>query len=88
MFGINCAPEIFQKIMEQILNGCEGALNASDDIIVHGKTKKEHDDRLEIVLKRLKDFNVALNHSKCIFGATGINFLGHHLSKEGIKRCQ
>lgn len=60
MFG-TCAPEIFQKLMEQILKGCEGALNASDDIIVHGRTKKEHDDRLEFVLKRLKEFNVTLN---------------------------
>lgn len=85
MFGINCAPEIFQKIMEQILNGCEGTLNASDDIIVYGKTKKEHDERLNIVLKRLKEFNVTLNHNKCVFGATEIDFLGHHLSKIGIK---
>lgn len=85
MFGITYAPEIFQKIMEQILNGCEGALNASDDIIVHGKTKEEHDNRLAIVLQRLKDFNVLLNQSKCIFGATEITFLGHHLSKNGIK---
>lgn len=67
MFGINCAPEIFHKILEQILNGCEGTLNASDDIIVYGKTKKEHDERLDRVLKRLKYFIVTLNHKKCVF---------------------
>lgn len=85
MFGINCAPEIFQKIMEQILNGCDGTLNASDDIIVYGKTKKEHDERLNCVLKRIKNFNVKLNYDKCVFGASQINFLGHHLSADGIR---
>ncbi|XP_037028486.1 uncharacterized protein K02A2.6-like [Bradysia coprophila] len=85
MFGINCAPEIFQKIMEQILNGCDGTLNASDDIIVYGNTKKEHDERLDRVLNRLKQFNVTLNFNKCVFGATEIDFLGHHLSTDGIR---
>lgn len=42
MFGINYAPEIFQKIMEQILNGCDGTLNASDDIIVHAKKQRKN----------------------------------------------
>lgn len=85
MFGINCAPEIFQKIMERILAGCEGCLNYIDDIIVFAPTKEQHDERLHIVLQRLKDFNVTLNKQKCKIGATEIDFLGHHLSGEGIR---
>lgn len=35
LFGINSAPEIFQKIMEQILSNCEGSFNYIDDIVVY-----------------------------------------------------
>ncbi|XP_062541036.1 uncharacterized protein K02A2.6-like [Armigeres subalbatus] len=85
MFGINCAPELFQKTMEQILSGCDGCLNYIDDVIVHGCDQKEHDMRLEKVLKRLKEWNVILNESKCIYGVTEMKVLGHVLSADGIK---
>lgn len=85
MFGINCAPEIFQKIMEKILISCEGCLNYIDDIIVFAATKKEHDTRLSKVLQQLKNSNVTLNKDKCEIGRLEIQFLGHNLSKEGIR---
>lgn len=85
MFGINCAPEMFQKIMEQILNGCDGCVVFIDDILIHGPTNEVHDSRVSTVLKRLKEFNVLLNKEKCAFGVPEIEFLGHHLSGEGIK---
>lgn len=40
MFGINCAPEIFQKTLEQILIGCKGCYNYIDGIGVSEKAKK------------------------------------------------
>lgn len=83
MFGINCAPELFQKSMEQILSGCEGCINFIDDVLVFGPDQKEHDLRLEKVLLRLKERNVALNETKCIYGVTETDFLGHVLSNDG-----
>lgn len=84
MFGINCAPEIFQKTIEQVLSGCEGCLVYIDDVVVFGATKDEHDMRLKKVLQRLDEFNVLLNKDKCVFCTTGLEFLGHRLSKDGI----
>ncbi|XP_055307067.1 uncharacterized protein K02A2.6-like [Sitodiplosis mosellana] len=85
MFGITCAPEIFQKIMEQILQGCDGCLNYMDDVIVFAPTKELHDSRLQKVLERLNEYNVTLNKEKCVFGVSEIIFLGHRLSPDGIK---
>lgn len=85
MFGINCAPELFQKSMEQILSGCNGCIIYIDDVIVFGSDCKEHDLRLEKVRRRLLERNVALNEGKCIYGVTEISFLGHVLSVNGIK---
>lgn len=85
MFGINCAPEIFQRTMEQVINGCEGCLNFMDDIIIFGESEEQHDKRLENTLKRLKSYNVTLNEDKCVYGVKEIVFLGHKLSEKGIR---
>lgn len=85
MFGINCAPELFQKTMEQVLSGCDGCLIFIDDVIVHGSDQEEHDTRLKKVLQRLDEWNVVLNEGKCIYGVSEMKVLGHVLSAEGIK---
>lgn len=85
MFGINCAPELFQKTMEQVLNGCDGCLNFIDDIIVYGTDREEHDKRLEKALLTLRNRNVKLNDGKCIYGVSEVKFSGHILSQDGIK---
>ncbi|XP_055681809.1 uncharacterized protein K02A2.6-like [Lutzomyia longipalpis] len=85
MFGISCAPEIFQKVMEQILCGCHNAMNYIDDIIVFGVSLEDHDKALNKVLATLKENDVLLNQSKCIFRVYQIQFLGHVLSEKGIR---
>ena len=47
MFGISCAPEYFQKIMERILLPCNGVVNVIDDIVVFRCNEIEHDIRLK-----------------------------------------
>lgn len=85
MFGISCAPELFQKIMERILLKCEGTVNFIDDIVIFGSNRIEHDQRLQETLKVLEENNVLLNHDKCVYGVNKIDFLGHELSNAGIK---
>lgn len=85
LFGVNCAPEMFQKIVEQILVGCKNTLIFIDDIVVYGKTEIEHDESLQAVLTALKKRNVLLNTLKCVFKKTEIVFLGHRLSKDGVQ---
>lgn len=48
-FGLVTAPEAFQRSMDEILTGCEGAYWYLDDIIVEGPTVDEHDQRLKKV---------------------------------------
>ena len=45
-FGLACAQDIFQRMMDQILDRCEGVIGIADDIIIHGKDDAEHDRRL------------------------------------------
>lgn len=88
LFGINCAPELFQKIMEQILAGCEGCFVYIDDIIIYGETLEQLKERVAKVIAALKLYNVMLNESKCVYGVETIEFLGHKLSAAGISPKQ
>lgn len=85
MFGISCAPEIFQKTLERMLLGCEGVLNFIDDILTFGKDLEEHNIRLKKVMAVLESNDVMLRREKFIFGVTKVNFLGHELSEEGVR---
>lgn len=84
MFGINCAPEMYNKFMNQVFQGLEGV----DDVFVHGATKEERDEKLEDVLKRLQEKKLTLNIDICNFNMDKIEFMGHMLSVHGIGVCQ
>ena len=84
MFGISCAPEMYQKVMSEVLQECEGVNNIMDDIVVHAKDVKEHDARLDKVLCKLRESGLTLNRDKCSFHMNKITFMGHVLSEDGI----
>jgi hypothetical protein len=54
-FGIKSAAEIFQKTLKGVIQGIRNCRNLSYDIIIHGRTREEHDKTVQSVLKRLKD---------------------------------
>ena len=84
-FGITSAPEIFQRKMTDLLRGIEGVEVIIDDILIHGKTRKEHDRRLDTVLRRIQDSGRKLNREKCEFRKIEIEYFGHNISSEGIQ---
>lgn len=82
-FGLCNAPDIFQMTMEAILKDCEGVLIYLDDILVHGKSKVQHDNNLKKVLGQLKSHNVKLNQDKCNIDTKSCVFLGFRIDKHG-----
>jgi len=81
-FRINAASEIFQESIKELLTGPPGSKNISDDIIVFGKEKDDHDRNLRDVLQ---DSNLHLNKDKCEFSKSEVSFYGHIFSSSGIK---
>jgi hypothetical protein len=84
-FGIKTAPEHYQKKMNEILDGLDGQICIIDDILIHGKTQKEHDTTLRAVLKKLDESGATLNPEKCEFSKKEVKFAGCILNEEGIK---
>lgn len=88
MFGVTSAPEIFQRIFENILAHCKNSLNYLDDIIVYGSTEQEHDACLGKVITVFQENGILLNKTKCIKKVQKLRFLGHVLSHKGIETDQ
>ena len=87
LFGIPCAPEIFQRVVSDILAGLPGITVYIDDISIFGKNQVEHDARLVSVLERLRAANLKLNWDKCNIGKDQVKYLGHMqlLTKDGVQ---
>ena len=83
--GINSGSEKFQKNTNQILQGLEGVECNTSDVLVHGRNREEHEERLETLIKRLVEAGVTLNLNKCKFSTDKIKFLGHVISSRGIE---
>lgn len=85
MFWICCAPEMFQDTLEMVFASCAGCMNYLDDIMIHGRTKTEHDERLAAVLKRLGDDDILLNEKKFHYEVTSVGILGYRFSSRCIE---
>ena len=83
-FGVTSAAEIFQNTIRETLEGLNGCINISDDILVYGSNQKEHDNNLRSVLVRLQSRNLTLNKLKCEFKKTNVEYFGYVFSSQGI----
>lgn len=63
-YGVASAPAIWQRAMDQILQGLPGVFCYLDDIIITGHTIEEHLERLVAVLKRLEEYGLKANREK------------------------
>ncbi len=84
-FGVNSASEIFHNIIRERLSDIKGVMNAHDDILIHGKTKDEHDERLTRVRQRLTQLNLTTQKEKEQICKTKIKFWGVIISANGLE---
>ena len=78
-FGMSSMQEIFNKRLDQIIDGLKGVAKSTDDLLAYGKSQEEHDDNLTKLLERLRENGVTLNKEKCIFNKREMEFLGYKI---------
>lgn len=84
-FGINSAADVFQHTIRQVIGSIPNVINVSDDILVYGITKEDHDKALEATFERLSKCGLTLNPKKCSFFHKELTFFGHVSSGAGVR---
>ena len=86
-FGLVNAPSTFQRCMDAVLAGLKWNCVQIylDDAIIASKSFDQHIIDLTAVLTRFKEAGFKLKASKCHFCVSEIKYLGHLVTREGIR---
>ncbi|CAG2190886.1 unnamed protein product [Mytilus edulis] len=86
-FGMMNSPLTFQCLMTKVLKDLNFkiALVYIDDILIFSKNFEDHLNHLQQVFSNLREANLKLNPEKCKFATRTIKYLGHVISKDGIR---
>ena len=85
-FGLTNALATFNRMMERIF--CKHRAYTGvffDDIIIYSKTLEEHKSHIRAVFQELSDNKLLINGKKSEFFLQEIRYLGHIISKDGIR---
>ncbi|GFT44601.1 hypothetical protein TNCV_2808341 [Trichonephila clavipes] len=84
-FGLCGASATFQRFIDEVTRNLEGVYAFVDNILIASRDPEEHHKNLKALFSRLHEYGLSINVSKCVFGVSKIDFLGFHLSEEGIQ---
>jgi hypothetical protein len=86
-FGLCNAPSTFQSLMNHVFRPFlrHFVLVFFDDILIYNKTWKDHMTHVDQVLILLSQHQLFLKQSKCAFGASEVEYLGHLVGKDGVR---
>lgn len=86
-FGLTNAPATSQRLMDAVFAGLKwrNLLVYLDDIIIFSRSFEAHVADLREAFGRLRSANLKLKATKCFLFKKEINYLGHLVTREGVK---
>jgi hypothetical protein len=85
-FGLTNAPAAFQSLTNHVFRPYLRwvILVFFDDIMVFSSSPESHKEHLRITLDILRTNKLFAKRSKCQFGCTEVEYLGHIISADGV----
>ncbi|WMV55019.1 hypothetical protein MTR67_048404 [Solanum verrucosum] len=86
-FGLTNVPATFMDLTNRVFKPYLDmfVIVFIDDILIYSRNEEDHASHLGIVLQTLKYRELYAKFSKCDFWLESVAFLGHIVSREGIK---
>ena len=90
-FGINSAPEEWQRRAHELAEGLDGVEVVADDFLCIGceatfeEATRDHDANMRALLERARACHLVLNPDKVKLRSKSGSFIGHILTDEGLK---
>lgn len=86
-FGLHSSGATFQRLLDKVIGPAmePHAYVYLDDIILCSATFEEHLQHLREIFKRIREAGLRINKKKCEFGKPEVEYLGHRVTKDGIK---
>ena len=73
-FGLIMSQDVFQQRMDMILEQCSGTIGISDDVVVYGRDKSEHDAHLNSLMQVASQEGLVFNSKKCEINVDSVKF--------------
>ena len=83
LYSISSAPEIFQQVIEGLMQGISGVLEFFDDILICGSTEEEYLKALDEALSHLEKVGLRVKQKKCKIMLTSVKYLGYRIDATG-----
>ncbi len=83
-FGVSPAPEVFHRVVADVIKGLPNVIHYIDDILIFAATREQHDALVREVIRRLRQVGFAICQDKCSFNQTAVTFLGHKITGDRI----
>ncbi|MCO5565158.1 hypothetical protein L7F22_018831 [Adiantum nelumboides] len=85
-FGLTNAPATFNRMMDRIFRPLRHCVETFfDDMIIFSKSEAKHMEHLRAVFEMLRKKRLVVNGKKSEFFMEEIHFLGHIVSKDGVR---
>ena len=87
VMGLNNSAQTWQRLLTRVLSDMlfKCAIVYLDDVCVMSRDFPEHYKHLQMLFKKFRDANLRTNGKKCNFAKDEIKFIGHILSKDGVR---